>query len=195
MGKREGYYIELDEIAENMLRDANFIGCGHNGIVYSLGDNKVIKIFKNRYVCKNEYDILKKTAKSRYFPKVYLHGDYYIVRSYVSGERLDYYIKKHGFNREIAIDIIQLIKEFKKLGFTKLDIRCKDLYVDGDFSIKVIDPKNNYSRSCDYPRHLMKGLGKLGVLDDFLEIVKKEYNENYKKWNFKIRRYLKKGIK
>ena len=46
MGKRDGYYIELDEIAENMLRGANFLGCGHNGIVYLLEDNKVIKIFR-----------------------------------------------------------------------------------------------------------------------------------------------------
>ncbi|KAA8676334.1 serine/threonine protein kinase [Clostridium sp. MT-14] len=195
MGKRDGYYIELDEIAENMLRGANFLGCGHNGIVYLLEDNKVIKIFRNKYVCKNEYDILKKTSKSKYFPEVYFHGDYYIVRSYISGERLDYYIKQNGLNKEIAVNIIQLIKEFKKLGFTKLDIRCKDLYLDDDFSIKVIDPKNNYSKNCDYPRHLMKGLSKLGVLDNFLEIVKKEYSEDYGKWNFKIRRYLRRGIK
>lgn len=195
MSKREGYYIELDEMAESMLRGADFLGCGHNGIVYLLEDNKVIKIFKSKYVCKNEYDILKKTSKSKYFPQVYFHGDYYIVRSYAKGERLDYYIKKNGLNRKIAANMIELIKEFKELGFTKLDIRCKDLYLSDDFSIKVIDPKNNYSKNCSYPRHLMKGLSKLGVLDEFLKIVKKEYEEEYREWNFKIRRYLGRGIK
>ncbi|MFL0196559.1 protein kinase [Clostridium sp. WILCCON 0269] len=195
MSRRDGYYIELDEIAESMLRKGNFLGCGHNGIVYLLEDNKVIKIFKNKNICKNEYDLLKKTVGSRYFPKVYFHGPYYIVRDYASGKRLDHYIKKSGINKQICGEIIKLIMEFEKLNFNKLDIRCKDLYLSSDFSIKVIDPRNNYSRCGSYPRHLMKGLNKLGVLDEFLEMVKKEYNEVYKDWNFKIKRYLYRGIK
>ncbi|OBR95456.1 hypothetical protein CLRAG_08480 [Clostridium ragsdalei P11] len=196
MKKRDGYYIQLDNAAENMLRRANFLGCGHNGIVYLLEDNnKVIKIFKSKYVCRSEYNILQKTSKSKYFPKIYSHGLYYIVRSYAEGERLDYYIKQNGLDEKVAKNIINLIKEFQKLKFTKLDIRCKDLYLCKDSSIKVIDPKNNYSKCCNYPRHLMKGLDKLGVLDEFLEFVKEDYGEVYEDWNYKIKRYLCRGIK
>ncbi|WP_368490450.1 protein kinase [Clostridium sp. BJN0013] len=195
MARRDGYYVQLDETAENMLRSGDFLGCGHNGIVYLLEDNKVIKIFKDRNICKNEYDLLKKTEKSKYFPRVYSHGPHYIIKDYVAGERLDYYIRKNGINKEISCEIIKLIMEFKKLEFTKLDIRCKDLYIDNNFSIKVIDPRNNYSRGGNYPRHLMKGLYKLGVLDEFLEMVKEQYNEVYKEWSFKIKRYLYRGVK
>ncbi|BAH07165.1 protein kinase [Clostridium kluyveri] len=195
MARRDGYYVQLDETAENMLRAGDFLGCGHNGIVYLLEDNKVIKIFKDKDICKNEYELLKKTEKSKYFPQVYSHGPYYIIKDYVPGERLDYYIRKNGINKKISCEIIKLLMEFKKLEFTKLDIRCKDLYINNNFSIKVIDPRNNYSRGGNYPRHLMKGLYKLGVLDEFLETVKEQYNEVYREWSFKIKRYLYRGVK
>ncbi|WP_027626446.1 protein kinase [Clostridium lundense] len=195
MHRSDGYYIELDDRAEKMLRTAEFLGCGHNGIVYLIPGKKVIKIFRERKVCEKEYNILKRTSKSKYFPKVYCHGTYYIVRDCVEGERLDKYIKNNGLNREISCNIIKLIKEFKKLNFSKLDIRCKDLYVKNDLSLMVIDPKNNYSRECTYPRHLMKGLNNLGVLDEFLEVVKTENNELYNEWNLRMRQYLSTGIK
>ena len=145
-----------------MLRTAEFLGSGHNGIVYLLPNKRVIKIFKNKKVCSGEYNIFIKAAKSKYFPKVYEHGEYYIVRDYAGGQRLDKYIKKHGINREISLNIIKLIEEFTKLKFHRLDIRCKDIYLMDDFSINVIDPKNNYSKSVIYPRHLMKGLKQVG---------------------------------
>lgn len=195
MNKTSGYCIELDDTAEKLLRKAEYLGCGHNGIVYLLPDNKVIKIFKERKICEKEYDILKRTVKSKYFPKTYQQGPYYIVRDYIGGERLDDYIKRKGLNRTICYNIIELIKEFKRLGFTKKDIRCKDLYVREDLSIRVIDPKNNYSKNCTYPRHLMKGLNKLGVLEKFLAVVNEEDSEVYKDWRFRMDRYLSTGIK
>src|SRR5665647_11771 len=128
MNENKNYYIQLNSKVEKMLKTSEFLGSGHNGIVYLLPNNRVIKIFKNKKVCQGEYSIFIKTRKSKYFPKVYEHGDYYIVRDFASGQRLDKYIKKHGINKKISLNIIKLIEEFKKLKFNRLDIRCKDLY-------------------------------------------------------------------
>ena len=195
MNEDRNYYIQLNSSVEKMIRKSEFLGSGHNGIVYLLPDKKVIKIFKDKKVCEGEYNILIKTRRSKYFPKVYEHGAYYIVRDYASGERLDKYIKKHGINKKISLNIIKLILEFKKLKFKRLDIRCKDLYLMDDFSINVIDPKNNYSKNVIYPRHLMKGLNNLGVVDEFLSIVSEENPEIYELWNSKFKQYLEENIK
>jgi hypothetical protein len=195
MNEGKDYYIQLNSRVEGLLRTSEFLGSGHNGIVYSLPNKRVIKIFKSRKVCAQEYSILIRTKKSKFFPKVYEHGPYYIVRDYVSGERLDKYIKKHGFSNEIAHNIVILIEEFKSLNFKRLDIRCKDLYLQDDFSITVIDPKNNYSKKVNYPRHLMKGLYKLGVIDEFLSVVKDYCPKTYELWDFSFKQYLEKGIK
>ncbi len=195
MHEDKDFYIQLNDSVERMLRTSEFLGSGHNGIVYLLPNNRIIKIFKNKKICEKEYSIFIRTRKSKYFPKVYEHGAYYIVRDYAGGERLDKYIKKNGINKKISYNIIKLIEEFKKLKFKKLDIRCKDLYLKADYSITVIDPKNNYSKRVVYPRHLMKGLNHLGVLDEFLSVVRHEAPETYELWNFRFKQYLEKGIK
>lgn len=195
MNEKVNYYIRLNSRVEKMLRTSEFLGSGHNGIVYKLPNQRVIKIFKDKKVCGKEYSIFLKTRRSKHFPKVYEHGDYFIVRDYASGERLDKYIKKHGISKIISHNIIDLIEEFKRLNFKRLDIRCKDLYLKEDFSITVIDPKNNYSKKVIYPRHLMKGLNNLGVLEEFLSVVKAENFEIYDLWNFSFSQYLEKNIK
>ena len=195
MNEKVDYYIQLNSKVEKMLRTSEYLGCGHNGIVYMLPNQRVIKIFKDKKICKKEYSIFIKTKKSKYFPKVYDHGDYFIVRDFAGGQRLDKYIKKNGINEEISHNLLELIYEFKNLNFKRLDIRCKDLYLKEDYSITVIDPKNNYSKKVIYPRHLMKGLNNLGVLDNFLSLVNDEDPEIYELWNFSFKQYLEKNIK
>lgn len=195
MNDDKNYYIQLNSRVERILKTSEFLGSGHNGFVYLLPNKRVIKIFKKKRVCAEEYNILIKTRISKYFPKVYEHGPYYIVRDYASGERLDKYIKKHGINKKISFNIIKLIEEFSKLKFNRLDIRCKDLYLMDDFSINVIDPKNNYSKSVIYPRHLMKGLNNLGVINEFLSVVRDERPKTYELWNFRFKQYIEKNIK
>ncbi len=193
--EKQEYYIDLNNKAEKMLRKGEFLGSGHNGIVYLLPDKKVIKIFKEKKVCKKEREILQKTNNSKYFPKVYDYGEYFILREYIRGERLDHYIKQNGINKRLTHNIIKLIKEFERLKFKKLDIRCKDIYVDKKYKLRIIDPKNNYSKTVVYPRHLMKGLNKLKVLDDFLIHVEKEELKYYNLWSTRMKDYLEKGIK
>ncbi|MBY6796509.1 protein kinase [Clostridium botulinum] len=193
--EKQEYYIDLNNKAEKMLRKGEFLGSGHNGIVYLLPDKKVIKIFKEKKVCKKEREILQKTNNSKYFPKVYDYGEYFILREYIRGERLDHYIKQNGINKRLTHNIIKLIKEFERLKFKKLDIRCKDIYVDKKCKLRIIDPKNNYSKTVIYPRHLMKGLNKLDVLDEFLLQVKKEEPKYYDLWSTRMKDYLEKGIK
>lgn len=108
---------------------------------------------------------------------------------------MDHYIKQKGINKRLTNNIVKLIREFEKLKFKKLDIRCKDIYVDKKYKLRIIDPKNNYSKTVIYPRHLMKGLNKLDVLDEFLLQVKKEDKKYYDLWNTRMRDYLERGIK
>lgn len=83
-----------------------------------------------------------------------------------------------------------MLKEFKKLKFKKIDIRCRDIFLQPDGSLKVIDSKGFYSNERDFPQHLSKGLYNLGVLDSFLAILNEEDPKLYKKWSPKINSYI-----
>ena len=82
-----------------------------------------------------------------------------------------------------------MLKEFKKLKFTKIDTRCKDIYVSEDETIMLIDPKKAYSRKVNYPRHLMKGLKRLGVLDEFIYEIERINSKKAKEWKRKFSEY------
>lgn len=171
-----------EEDFEVDLRDCEFLGEGNNGIVYLMPDGNVIKICKEPKKCKKEYDILEKVKGSKHFPRVFLCGGNYMVREYVKGQGLKSYIRKNGMTRELAVSIGELIEEFGRLGFTKLDCRCRDIYIQEDGNLMVIDPRSSFRRVMGYPRHMMKGLKKLGVLDEFVEIIKKEKPHLYRLW-------------
>ncbi|NLM36054.1 MAG: protein kinase [Clostridiales bacterium] len=172
------------------LLDCEFLGQGHNGIVYRLPEGKAIKICFEEEKCRKEYLILKKIHNSRYFPRVYGICGNYMIRDYVEGIPLNKYIRQHGLDRDLAIKILKLLKEFRRLKFAKEDVRCKDIMVQPEGSLMVIDPKKCYSKERNFPRHLCKGLYKLGVLDQFMKVLKETDHKRYKRWKGKIDRYI-----
>jgi len=189
MKRKFAYSADFDESTEKLFREANYLGEGHNGIVYELPNKKAIKIFLKRKVCNDEGSILAKTNGSKHFPYLYKRGKYYVVRDLVEGKRLDKHIKQKGLSERLIKNIYELLLEFKRLKFKKLDVRCKDIYVSDNEKLMIIDPKKAYTRKVDYPRHLMKGLNKVGALEEFLKGVKKIDPQKAIVWELKFRRY------
>lgn len=192
MKKNHCYSAEFDDKTEALFKEAVFLGQGNNGIVYKLPENKVIKIFVEEKVCNDESFILSKTKGSKFFPKLYKRGNLYVVREMVEGEQLDKYIKKHRLSREIVRNIYKITKEFKRLEFSKIDTRCKDLYVGKGEQIMLIDPKKCFNRKVSFPRHLMKGFLKLGVLEQFLDYVAEIDKKKSREWRNKFNKYWEK---
>jgi len=183
------YSANFDEKTEELFKDAKFLGQGNNGVVYSLPENKVIKFFVEESVCRDEARILVESKGSKYFPRLYKRGRFYIVREIVQGIQLDKYIKEQGLNKELTANIYKLTKEFKRLGFSKIDTRCKDVMVSENNKVMIIDPKKAFKRNVNFPRHLMKGLLKLKVLDEFF-VYMMEINKNKgQEWKNKFEKY------
>ena len=189
MARTYAYSADFDKDIESLFKDAKLLGEGHNGIVYEVPGNRAIKIFTDKNGCKSEADILYKVKKSKYFPRIYKNGDYYILRDMVNGKRLDDYIKENGLSQQLIYNLYRLINEFKSLKFTKLDARCRDIYVDKNERLKVIDPKQCYRRKVDYPRHLMKGLDGIDVLEEFLRGIYIIDKRRASEWEQKINQY------
>lgn len=186
----KGLYKRYIEDFNANLLDCEFLGKGHNGIVYKLPEGKVIKVCFEEEKCRKEYLILKRIHKNQYFPRVYGMCGNYMIRDYVEGIPLNKYIKTYGFDRELAIKILKLLKEFRKLKFAKEDVRCKDIMVQPSGTLMVIDPKKCYSKKRDFPRHLCKGLYKLGVLEQFMKALQETEPKQYKRWKGKINCYI-----
>ena len=194
MKKNHCYSASFDLKTEGLFREAEFLGQGNNGIVYKVPENKVIKLFYEEKVWYDEAYILTRTKKSAFFPKLYEKGRFYIVREMVEGIQLDKYIKKNGLNFELTKNIYEMLEEFKRLKFKKIDSRCKDIYVSNDLRIKLIDPKKYYRRNIEFPRHLMKGFLKLEVLNDFYIYMKQINEGKTKEWIKLFQLYMEKEL-
>lgn len=182
MGKKDKINEEYNNNYGIDLEGCKLLGEGNHGKVYLIASDRVIKICRDSKSCIFESFILARTSGSKNFPKIYDYDEHYIIRDYVGGEPLTKYIKANGINNDIIYSLIELLEEFIRLGFTKLDVRCRDLMIQPDGCIMVIDPKSNYTRKVGYPRHLMKGLKKLGALDDFIKTLKQERPDLYETW-------------
>lgn len=159
-----------------------YLGSGHSGSVYLMPNGRCIKICHKNKSCKNEYEIYKKVEGSCHFPKAYKVESNYLIRDYVGGTNIVEYVKKNGMPKTLALSLIDLIEDFKRLNFARLDMRLAHIFVQKDKSVMVIDPRCTFTRKVSSPYHLLKGLKKLGVLKDFLNVVKTEKPDLYRKW-------------
>jgi len=94
-----------------------------------------------------------------------------MLREYIEGIALYDYVKKRGLSKDIGIKLIELLEEFRRLGFTRIDISSKNIYIESGGDIKVIDPRKSYSKKRDIPRMLLRELEALGVLDEFIKVT------------------------
>jgi predicted Ser/Thr protein kinase len=176
------------------LKDCEFLGKGNNGEVYLLPDGKVIKICFDDKSFIREYNVLEKVNGNKYFPEIYEIGCNYMIRECVYGVVLSEYIRNYGMDRMLGHNIIEMLKEFNKINFKKIDLRCRDIFVQSDGSLRIIDPKKFYTKARNFPKHLSKGLYYYGVLEVFLEILKVEEPGLYIKWEPQISKYIRESM-
>ena len=135
---------------------------GVHGKVYRLDENRCIKICKRTKDMQQEYHVLKYVGGYTQFPKVYKCKGRYMIREYVDGQNIRDFIKQYGFNNNLARELIEIIKIFIKLKFTKIDIRMNEVFVTKNQKIKIVDTTHYLDKKASYPRKMLKVLEELG---------------------------------
>ncbi len=168
------------------IKKCEFLGRGREGRVYKTADNYVIKLFKNKKSCIDEYNILKRMEGSEYFPKVLKRKDKILIRECVNGISLKEYVREKGMPKEIAYNLFGLLEEFKNNGFTRIDMSIRHIYVQEDYRLKIIDPRKAYIKVEKFPRILLRELEEENVLDEFIKTVLEIKPEVANKWIKKL---------
>jgi predicted Ser/Thr protein kinase len=170
---------------EHNIRKLKFIGEGHEGRVYLLPDEKVLKVFHNSDSCKRQIEILIKARNSRFFPTVFYFDNHSIVMNFIHGSTLSHYLRHNDINKNISLELVRLIDEFRNLGFTRLDMRLGHIFLQPDGTIKIIDPRKSFEKIRTYPRSMLKGLRKRKCLDNFFNFINEDYPNYYNDWKEK----------
>ncbi|WP_409305794.1 kinase [Peribacillus sp. SCS-155] len=159
------------------------IGKGLQGAVFQLSEDKCAKKFARDEDALKEAKSLSILQDSRIGPRVFEFGKDYIIMEYFNGPNLEDYLKSKGcITKHITKQIIFVLNELERLGFTRVDAQLRHIMLTEDEELKVIDHVNSRTKIRKKPNAIFKGLKKLGLLSAFLRKVKKIDSSLYEQW-------------
>lgn len=164
--------------------DLQLIGKGAHGAVYRLPKGKCVKLYADTSNAEKEAGSYRIGQSSDIIPRLYEVGENYIVMEFIEGITL---WKHLSDRREITYDIakkmILLLKEMKRLGFTRIDSSLRHIILTKDEKLKVIDLVYAYVRVDKKPIKIFTELYKIGLVKQFMEHVKAIDIVLYNDWN------------
>lgn len=164
------------------------IGKGRQGAVFRYTNNICVKVFGNEEDCEREYYALSLGQKTNLLPRVYAKGKLYIAMEIIKGVDLREYLQSQPLTEELSAKLIDMLITFKKIGYERIDHHKRQIYLQEDGSLKVIDVARTVwrDRVYPYPRKLINSLGK-EYKEVFLSHVQALSPDLYEEWQNFIR--------
>jgi len=161
-----------------------YIGAGAQGAVFQISAQQCVKVYVNESDAETEAKALLAAASASFIPLVYEVGRNYIVMEYFSGPGLKAFLSNRSdFPDFIAEQLVLIIKEMKRVQFTRVDTALRHVYVTPENTLKVIDHVNSYRTVQPYPHRMLQSLSNIGRLQPFLTYVSHHHPELYSEWS------------
>lgn len=175
---------DVEVINESPLQ---MIGKGRQGAVFLLSDDICMKVYGLKEDCEREYYALSLGQHTDLFPKIYAKGDNYIAMELVKGVDLREYLQSQPLTEELSKKLIEMLIIFKEIGYERIDHHKRQIYLQEDGKLKVIDVGRTVwrDRVYPYPRKLLNSLGN-EYKETFLSHVAKFAPELYEEWKHYI---------
>jgi predicted Ser/Thr protein kinase len=160
------------------------IGKGRQGAVFAVTEDICVKVYGNTKDCSREYYALSLGKNSDLFPNVYQKGPNYIVMDFVTGVDLREYLQSQPLTMALSLKLVEMLVTFKEIGFQRIDHHKRQIYVQPEGRLKVIDVGRTVwrDRVYPYPRKLLTSLGEENR-KIFLSHVQEISPSIYKEWN------------
>ncbi|WAA08641.1 hypothetical protein [Fervidibacillus albus] len=195
VGEKLKEYVNKIEISERNRQDVHvinrsplkMIGKGRQGAVFQLSNQRCIKVYANEEDCEREYYALQLGQHTNLFPKLFAKGPNYIVMELVSGVDLREYLQSQPLTLELSKKLIEMLITFKEIGYERIDHHKRQIFIQKDGNLKVIDVGRTVwrDRVYPYPRKLINSLG-----DDYKQIflshVQQLAPDLYNEWHHYI---------
>jgi hypothetical protein len=137
------------------------MGKGRQGAVFQISNDICVKVFGNTEDCDREYYALSLGQQTSLFPNLYGKGPLYIVMEIIRGVDLREYLQSQPLTKALSARLIVMLITFKKIGYERIDHHKRQIYLQPDGSLKVIDVARTIwrDRVYPYPRKLLTSLG------------------------------------
>lgn len=179
--------IENADVEVSNKSPLTMMGKGRQGAVFQFTDDICVKVFGNEEDCEREYYALSLGKDSDLFPKVHVKGPLYIAMDIVKGVDVREYLQSQPLTKELSAKLIEMLITFKEIGFERIDHHKRQIYIQEDGNLKVIDVARTVwrDRVYPYPRKLLTSLGE-EYKTLFLSHVAELAPELYEEWKHYI---------
>ncbi|ETI69314.1 hypothetical protein [Neobacillus vireti] len=176
---------DVEVVNKSPLR---MLGKGRQGAVFQFSDDICVKVFGNTEDCDREHYALSLGQNTELFPKIHAKGPNYIAMDIVRGVDVREYLQSQPLTPALSSKLIEMLIIFKEIGFERIDHHKRQIYVQDDGSLKVIDVARTVwrDRVYPYPRKLLNSLGDENKAL-FLTHVKEMAPKLYEEWLHYIR--------
>ncbi|MGM0902977.1 MAG: hypothetical protein ACQEXB_18005 [Bacillota bacterium] len=166
----------------------SMIGKGRQGAVFQVTDDICVKVFGNTEDCEREHYALTLGQDTNLFPKLYHKGPLHIAMEIIRGVDLREYLQSQPLSKELSVKLIEMLITFKEIGYERIDHHKRQIYLQEDGSLKVIDVARTVwrDRVYPYPRKLLNSLGEDNK-EVFLSHVQELAPTLYDEWRHYIR--------
>ncbi|WP_413300199.1 hypothetical protein AA0X95_17900 [Bacillus sp. 1P10SD] len=164
------------------------LGKGRQGAVFQVTDDICVKVFGNQEDCDREHYALSLGQHTNLFPKIHAKGPLYIAMDIIRGVDVREYLQSQPLNEELSAKLIDMLITFKAIGYERIDHHKRQIYIQPDGNLKVIDVARTVwrDRVYPYPRKLLNSLGEENKAI-FLSHVQEMAPELYQEWLHYIR--------
>jgi hypothetical protein len=188
MGEIEVKNLENADVEVVNHSPLTMIGKGRQGAVFQISDEVCVKVFGNTEDCEREHYALTLGQHTNLFPEVYEKGPLYIAMEIIKGVDLREYLQSHPLTEELSMKLINMLITFKEIGYDRIDHHKRQIYLQPDGNLKVIDVARTVwrDRVYPYPRKLLTSFGE-EYKELFLSHVQALSPELYEEWKHYIR--------
>jgi hypothetical protein len=181
-------YVENHEDEDvTVVNESSFemIGKGRQGAVFKINDEACMKVYGDIDDCEREHYAMSLGQHTTLLPKIYCKGDNFLVMEMVYGVDLREYMQSQPLTEELSHELIKMLITFKEIGYERIDHHKRQIYLQDDGSLKVIDVGRTVwrNRTYPYPRKLLQSLG-AEYKKVFIEHVKSIAPELYEEWEY-----------
>jgi RIO-like serine/threonine protein kinase len=179
--------VEDEDVIVNNKSSLEMIGKGRQGAVFKINDQMCMKVYGDVEDCEREYYAMSLGQHTSLIPRIYCKGKNFIVMEMVYGIDLCEYLQTNPLTKELSYRLIEMLLTFKEIGYERIDHHKRQIYLQEDGSLKVIDVGRTVwrNRTYPYPRKLLRSLGK-DYEAVFLQHVQELAPELYKEWQYYI---------
>ena len=153
--------VENEDVIVQNDSSLQMIGKGRQGAVFKINHEWCMKVYGEEEDCEREYFALSLGKDTALIPNVYCKGDNFIVMEMVYGVDLREYLQTNPLTKELSYQLIQMLIVFKQIGYERIDHHKRQIFLQDDGSLKVIDVGRTVWRNRVYPfpRKRLQSLG------------------------------------